>query len=188
MMRYIVRSFLLMLVFTAVLGIIYPCLIFLAGQIFCKNKANGSFLEREGKIIGSSLIGQAFSSEKYFHSRPSASRYDGMDSESSNLSMSSEKLYARIKKDEEEYRKTNNVPGEILPLDALTESASGLDPHISKKNAYLQAKRISENRNISIKTVIELIDSYLEKPTFYILGNERVNVLLLNIALDEIEP
>ena len=101
-MKYIVRSFLLMMVFTVVLGIAYPCLTFLAGQLFFKSKANGSFIERGGKVIGSVLIGQSFSQDNYFHSRPSESNYDGMDSECSGMSPSSKKLYVRINKDEKE--------------------------------------------------------------------------------------
>ena len=186
-MKYFVRSFLLMAVFTIVLGIAYPCLTFVAGQLFFKNKANGSLIEKEGKIVGSSLIGQCFSGDKYFHGRPSEKKYDGMNSAGSNLSLSSKKLYERIAKEEENYKKINGITNEILPIDALTESASGLDPHISKKNAYLQAKRISSKRNVPLNEIVALIDSLTQKPLFHFMGNERINVLLLNLALDDLE-
>lgn len=188
MMKYFIRSSLLMLVFTLVLGLIYPFLILVGGKLFFKEQANGSLIEKDGKIVGSSLIGQAFTEEKYFHPRLSGSNYDAMNSGSSNFSLSSEKFYERIKKMEESYRKENNIlPNEFLPIDALTESASGLDPHISKENAYFQAKRVSTSRNIPLQKVLDLIDSKLENPYFYLMGNERVNVLLLNLALDDLQ-
>lgn len=187
MMNCFIRSTLLMVVFTIALGLIYPFLVFVGGNLFFKNQATGSFIEKDGHIVGSSLIGQAFTLDKYFHSRLSGSNYDAMNSGSSNASISSDKFYERIKKSEESYKKENNLSNEIIPIDALTESASGLDPHISKENAYIQAKRVSRIRNIPQQKVLELIDAKLESPFLNIMGNERVNVLLLNLALDELE-
>lgn len=187
-MKNIIRSLLLMVSFTLTLGIIYPFITYTLGQFFFKNRADGSLIQRNGKVIGSALIGQPFLSDIYFHPRPSACNYDGMNSSSSNYSISSEKFRQETQKNEQNYRKENNLQNAIaLPIDAITESSSGLDPHISKKNAYLQAKRISEKRKVPIQTILDLIDLYIEKPSFHLLGNERVNVLLLNLALDDIK-
>lgn len=174
-----------MITFTIVLGLIYPSITLLIGQLFFRDKASGSLIKKNEKIIGSSLIGQAFASEGYFHSRPSVNDYDAMKSSPSNLGPASKKLFDEIQQREKKYRKNNNTTNDV-PIDALTSSGSGLDPHISKKNAYLQAKRISENRRVPIQKIISLIDEHVEKPTLWLLGTERVNVLLLNLALDQL--
>lgn len=186
-MKYFIRSSLLMLTFTIVLGLGYPFLTFLSGQLFFKDRARGSLIIKEGVTVGSSLIGQAFAQDKYFQGRPSKNNYDAMNSGSGNLSLSSKKIYEEIKEREEKYRKSNRAENKILPIDAITSSASGLDPHISKKNAILQAERISEAREMPLEAILALIDAHVEKPFLFLLGSERVNVLLLNLALDEIE-
>lgn len=185
-MKHIIHSVLVMVVFIVVLGLIYPFFTFLAGQLLFKDKANGSLIHKEGKIIGSSLIGQNFSSAKYFHSRPSANNYNAMKSGSSNFPISYPEFKDKVKEREADYRKTNNVHNKNIPVDAITESASGLDPHISPKNAYLQAERISKQRNIPLTQIKALIDNLTEKPSFFFIGNSRVNVLKLNIALDDL--
>jgi potassium-transporting ATPase KdpC subunit len=187
-MKYLIRSFLIVVLFTALLGFIYPCLTFMVGHLFLKEKTYGSLIKKEGKIVGSKLIAQPFSSAKYFHPRPSFNNYNGMASGSNNLSVFSKKFEVILKEREERYRKVNSIPNEIIPIDAITESSSGLDPHISKKNGYLQAERIGKARNIPKDKIIALIDRFEEKPLFHILGKSRVNVLLLNIALDELYP
>jgi potassium-transporting ATPase KdpC subunit len=185
-MKYFTPSFLIMLFFTAFLGLIYPCLTSIAGHLFFKEKCEGSLIEKGGKIIGSKLIGQPFSSDRYFHPRPSFNNYNGMKSGSSNLAVFSKKFSHIIKEREEKYRKVNGVANEIVPIDAITESSSGLDPHISKENGYLQAERISKARNIPKEEILKLIDRNEEKSEFSLLGKSRINVLLLNIALDEL--
>ncbi len=155
---------------------IYPALVWGVGQIAFRTQANGSLISRGGHVIGSELIGQSFTTDRYFHGRPSASDYDAMSSGGSNLGPTSKKLADRI-------AAAAGGLGQV-PADAVTTSASGLDPHISPRYARLQAPRVARARGIDVRRLIALIDEHTESRFLGIFGEPRVNVLLLNLALD----
>ena len=177
--------------FTLLLGIIYPLVMNGIGELFFPIEAYGSLIHKENTVIGSSLIAQNFTKPEYFHPRPSyagTSGFDAADSSGSNLGPTSEKLDATIKKRIKEYRIKNKLSPEItIPSDAVTASASGLDPHISLKNALLQAPRISEARNQSLKVIEALIQKHTLSRSLGLSGEPRVNVLELNLALDQLK-
>lgn len=167
---------------------IYPVIVWGIAQAVFKDKANGSLLtDSKGTIIGSSLLGQTFSGEKYFHSRPSAAGagYDAASSSGSNLGPTSQKLSDAIKDRIAAYRAENGLKEtDAVPADAVTASGSGLDPHISVRNAEAQAMRVAKARNLGIEKVKELISAHTTHADLGILGEEGVNVLTLNVALD----
>jgi K+-transporting ATPase ATPase C chain len=167
---------------------LYPALVWVAAQGIFHDEANGSLIVRGGKILGSSLLAQGFTGVKYFHPRPSAagSGYDAANSGGSNLGPLSKKLMDGIGQRVSEYRTRNGLsPDTRVPVDAVTASGSGLDPHISVGNALLQASRVARTRGLSEETVQKNIAAHLEGRTLGIFGESRVNVLLLNLALDE---
>lgn len=180
------------IVATLVLGFIlcgiYPFAVWGAAQLLFPHEANGSLIIRDGKIIGSSLIGQAFSEARYFHPRPSAAGSDGYDaarSGGSNLGPLSQKLMDQVKERIEAYRSENHLdPGARAPADAVTASGSGLDPHISVENAEIQASRVAQTRGMPADEVMKLVRRHTEDPRFGLLGEAGVNVLSLNLALD----
>jgi K+-transporting ATPase ATPase C chain len=168
---------------------LYPLVVWGIAQVAFKDKANGSLIvDANGTVRGSSLLGQGFTGEKYFHTRPSAAGANGYDAASSggtNLGPTSQELHGAIKDRVAAYRATNNVPATVpVPADAVTASGSGLDPHISRKNAELQASRVAKARGMSAEKVNELIKANTDEPDFGILGDAGVNVLKLNLALD----
>lgn len=168
---------------------IYPVIVWILAQELFTAEANGSLIMRAGKTTGSNLIGQGFIDSKYFHPRPSAagSGYDAASSGGSNLGPMSKKLVDAVKQRVFDYRAENGIPPDVLiPADAVTASASGLDPHISVMNAYLQAPRVAKVRELSEKTVLREVAISTEKRDLGILGEPRVNVLKLNMALDSI--
>jgi len=174
---------------TIVTGLIYPLFITLISIIVFPGKASGSMIEKDGKIIGSELIGQKFESDKYFWSRPSAIDYNPMPSGGSNLGPTS----AALKKSYDD-RKKNFVEKNMIkdasaiPNEMFFASASGVDPHISPLSALLQVERVAKARNFDQskkEKLIQLIDSLSEKPQFGFLGNSVVNILLLNLELDK---
>jgi K+-transporting ATPase ATPase C chain len=168
---------------------IYPLLVWLIGQGIFPAKANGSLVTRSGKIAGSSLISQGFVDPKYFHPRPSSAGqgYDAANSGGSNLGPTSQKLIDVVKQRVVDYRSENTLaPDTPVPSDAVTASASGLDPHISSKNASLQAPRVAKTRGLQEETVLKQIDVHTEGRDLGILGEPGVNVLMLNMALDGI--
>lgn len=169
----------------------YPLLITTVAQSAFKEKANGSLItDKDGIVRGSALLSQNFAAENYFHPRPSAagSGHDAASSSGSNLGPTSQKLHDAIKERIVAYRTKNGLAvGATVPADAVTASGSGLDPHISVKNAELQTARVAKARDLSIEKVKELIASNTAKPDLGILGETGVNVLKLNLALDALK-
>jgi K+-transporting ATPase ATPase C chain len=166
---------------------IYPLLVWIVGQGLFPTESNGSLLVREGTILGSKLLSQGFTDPEYFHPRPSAAGqgYDAAGSGGSNLGPISKKLVDGVRQRVIDYRIENGLGTDaMVPTDAVTASASGLDPHISVKNALLQAKRVAKARSLTVKVVMKKIDAHTESRTFGILGEPRVNVLMLNLDLD----
>lgn len=178
---------------TAVLSVVacglYPLAVWAIGQTAFRDKANGNLIvDKDGTVIGSSLLGQNFSGEGYFHPRPSAAGANGYDAASSsgtNLGPTSQKLADQVKERIAAYRTVNGLPETVqIPADAVTASASGLDPHISPRNAGLQISRVAKSRGLTEEQVRAMVDSHTSKATLGILGSPGVNVLELNLALD----
>jgi len=188
----IIRSIAATIVFGIILCGLYPVVVWGAGQLLFSHKANGSIItSKDGKILGSEWLGQQFTSDKYFNSRPSAAGtgYDATSSGGTNLGPTSQKLNDSVKAAVDAYRKQNNLPADALvPADAVTSSASGLDPHISVENARIQVARVAKARNLDPAKVQELVDKYTDGRSLGILGEPGVNVLKLNLALDGTLP
>lgn len=167
---------------------IYPLIVFGIGQAAFPDQANGSLIiDDKGIIRGSRLLGQQFTGEKYFHSRPSAAGngYDATSSSGSNLGPTSQKLRDSIAQNISDYRSQNGLASNApVPADAVTASASGLDPHISLENARLQATRVAKARGLKVEDVNALIVKYTDGPDLGFIGDPGVNVLMLNLALD----
>lgn len=167
---------------------LYPALVWVMAQGIFHDEANGSLIIRSGKIVGSSLLAQGFTAAKYFHPRPSAagSGYDAANSGGSNFGPLSRKLMEGIGQRVSEYRTRNGLsPDTRVPVDAVTTSGSGLDPHISMGNVLLQAPRVASARGLSEETVLRKIAARMEGRFLGIFGEPRVNVLLLNLDMDE---
>lgn len=167
---------------------IYPVLIWLIGQSIFAEKADGSMIKSSGRIVGSALIAQNFVNPAYFHPRPSSAGegYDAANSGGSNLGPTSRKLIETVAARINQYRNENKLDGKTpVPADAVTASASGLDPHISLQNALLQARRVAGSRGISEDALRRMIAAHTEGRDSGILGEKRVNVLLLNLDLDK---
>jgi len=182
------------LVLTLLTGCVFPLLLAAIGRSLFPHQANGSLVTREGVVLGSELIGQEFSRPEYFQSRPSAAGngYDGASSGSSNLGPNNPKLkngtadFAGIRQLAEEYRKRNSLaPTTPIPIDAVTRSGSGLDPDITPANVALQIPRVAQARGVSEEAVRRLVANHTKGPQFGFLGNARVPVLELNLALDQ---
>jgi potassium-transporting ATPase KdpC subunit len=187
MWKQLIPGIRIALVLTILTGVLYPGVVTGLCQLFFRQQANGSLIAKDGRIIGSSLIGQNFIGPEYFHSRPSSAGnngYDGASSGGSNLGSTSKKLMDRIKGDVEKFRKENPDYQGPIPADIATASGSGLDPHISPASAQAQAFRIAKVRKASVGQVNRLIVQYTENPVWGFLGDARVNVLQLNLALD----
>jgi K+-transporting ATPase ATPase C chain len=187
------RAILATLLFAVVLCGIYPVVIWGAGQLLFPHQANGSLIESsDRKIVGSEWLGQNFTGAKYFHPRPSAAGangYDAANSSGSNLGPTSKKLIDSVKQRVIDYRTENGLaPDTLVPGDAVTASGSGLDPHISPKNALLQAPRVARERSVSVDAVKGEIEKATAARQFGILGEAGVNVLKLNLALDALAP
>lgn len=186
-MKNLVTSVLMVLVFTVLLGIVYPFAVTSLAQVFFHEKANGSLIKNEkGEIIGSELLGQTFTGEKYFHSRPSAAGngYDASASSGSNLGPTNAKLIERVKTEAKNLSAKN--PSQKVPVDLVTTSASGLDPHISPEAAEFQILRVAKARNMSETDLRKTVEKFIENRQLGIFGEPRVNVLLLNLELDKL--
>lgn len=186
--RQIGKALRIFLIMTVITGLIYPLLVSGLGLLIFPHQTRGSIIYKNGKGVGSALIGQNFTSEKYFHGRPSiagVTGYDGTASGGSNLGPTNKKLLERITGEVKNFRKENyNNAKDLVPSDMVTASASGLDPDITPEGAYAQVKRIAQARKMSVTAVKELVSKHIEKRRFGILGEPRVNVLQLNLALD----
>jgi K+-transporting ATPase ATPase C chain len=198
MFAHIRTAFLMIAVMTVLTGIVYPLAMTGLAQIAFSDQADGSLIERDGEVIGSELLGQSFvdaetgrTLEGYFRGRPSAAGagYDAAASSGSNLGPTSQVLIDRVSADIAIIREENGLTaGAEIPVDLVTTSGSGLDPHISPASAELQVARIARERGIEEEEVRELVREFTEQPTLGILGEERVHVLKLNLALDERFP
>jgi len=178
------------LVFAVVCCGLYPLAVFGIAQVAFHEKANGSLIvDKNGTVRGSRLLGQGFTADKYFHPRPSAAGngYDASNSSGSNLGPTSQKLHDNIAQNLSDYRSQNGLaPNAVVPADAVTASGSGLDPHISVRNAELQAPRVAKARNVPVEKILKLVRANTGLADLGILGEARVNVLKLNLALDKI--
>lgn len=184
------RAFMLLLVMTLITGIAYPLVVTGLSQLFFPHQANGSLVYQNGNPVGSELIGQNFSDPNYFHGRPSAAGKDGYDATSSSGSNSgptNNSLLDTVAQRADQVRQENGLaPDAPVPSDLITASASGLDPDISPAAAKIQVARVAKARNLSEQTVLALVNKYTEELQFGILGEPRVNVLKLNMALDSL--
>jgi K+-transporting ATPase ATPase C chain len=186
-LRQLRPALLALVVLTVVCGIAYPLLSTAIGQAAFHDKANGSLVERDGVVVGSELIGQTFAAPQYFHSRPSAAGagYDGTSSSGSNLGPKSPDLLAAVQERADAYRTENGLAADAeVPVDAVTASASGLDPHISVANARIQARRVAATRGLDLDEVLAMVHDHTDGRDLGVLGEPGVNVLELNLALD----
>jgi K+-transporting ATPase ATPase C chain len=191
MIKLITQSIRQTILWSVVAGVLYPVVMTIFAQVAFHNQANGSLVEKDGKIIGSALLAQQFQGTNYFWPRPSACSYgtgpSGIAASSgSNLGPTSGSLYTNVQNDTAAFISGNNLPtNTVVPADMVFASASGLDPHISPEAARLQISRVAVSRGMSEDKIKALVDQFTEPPQWGFLGQARVNVLLLNVALDQ---
>ena len=198
MLREIRPAIVVLVALTLITGLAYPLAMTGIAKVLFNRQADGSLIERDGKVVGSALIGQEFKSDKYFHGRPSATTapdpgdptksvaapYNAANSGGSNLGPSNKALIDRVQGDIDTLKKEN--PSAPVSVDLVTTSASGLDPDISPEAAYFQVPRVAKARNLTEDTVRQLVTEHVEERFLGLLGEPRVNVLLLNLALDRL--
>ena len=198
MLREIRPAIVVLVALTLITGLVYPLAMTGIAQVIFPYRAQGSLLERDGKVVGSELIGQQFTSDKYFHGRPSATTapdpadpnktvaapYNAANSGGSNLGPSNKALIDRVQGDIDKLKQEN--PSAPVPADLVTTSASGLDPEISPAAAYFQVPRVAKARNLAEDRLRQLVSDHIEGRFLGLLGEPRVNVLLLNLALDQL--
>jgi potassium-transporting ATPase KdpC subunit len=184
MKKNLITSVLMTIATTILLGVIYPLVVTGLAQLLFHHKANGQLISKSGQVVGSRIIGQGFSGPGYFHSRPSAAGngYDAANSAGSNLGPTNQKLIARVHQDVTTLRADNRK--QPVPIDLVTTSASGFDPHITPAAAEFQTSRIAKERGIGVDQLRALVAQHTEGRQFGFLGEPRVNVLELNLALD----
>src|SRR5450759_5039155 len=185
MKKNLTIAVLMTIVTTVLLGVVYPLVMTAVAQVLFRDKANGQLISRDGKVIGSRIIGQPFTGPGYFHSRPSAAGdgYDAANSGGTNFGPTNQKLLDRVKQDVATLQKEN--PGQPVPVDLVTTSASGLDPDVSPAGAEFHVPRIARERGLSEAQVRQIIQQHTEQRTWGLLGEPRVNVLEVNLALDQ---
>lgn len=184
MKKNLIIAVLMTIATTVLLGLVYPLLVTALAQLIFPGKANGQLLRREGAVIGSRILGQAFTAPGYFHSRPSAAGngYDAANSNGSQLGPTNRKLVDRVQQDTAAAHAEN--PAEPVPVDLVTASASGLDPDITPAAAWFQVPRVARARGLSVEQVQQLVAKHTQSRQFGFLGEVRVNVLELNLELD----
>ncbi len=192
MLRDAIRSFVAVVAFTIICGVAYPAVVWAIGQGAFNAQANGSIVKVNGKPVGSSMVGQTFTSARYFHPRPTALAvngkefYDASTSGGSNLGPNSRDLATLVAGRLKAIEKAYGVTASQVPADMVTASFSGLDPDISVQNARIQARVVARARGIAVSKVLDLISKHTADPTLGFLGTTRINVLDLNLALDKI--
>jgi potassium-transporting ATPase KdpC subunit len=196
MLKELRPAIVLLLAFTALTGLVYPMVVTAVAGVVFPYQAHGSLIKKDGKVVGSALIGQEFTSDRYFHGRPSATvgpdpadpsktipvPYNAANSGGSNLGPTSKALIGRVTADVEKLRQEN--PSDRVPIDLVTTSGSGLDPDITPDAAYFQVPRIAKARDMAENTVRQLVAEHMQGRSLGIFGEPRVNVLALNLALD----
>jgi K+-transporting ATPase ATPase C chain len=186
MKKHLTTALLMTIATTILLGVIYPLVVYGLAQLFFRDKANGQIITRNGQAIGSRIIAQPFTSAKYFHPRPSnaGNGYDAANSGGTNYAPTNQKLIDRVQADAKTLHEEN--PTQPIPVDLITTSASGLDPEISPAAAEFQIPRVARERGMAESAVRELVQKYTYQRDLGLLGEPRVNVLELNLALDDL--